>query len=73
MIALIRLLLFFISFSLAIVLTLLFIDWLLGHRLFIPFAKLLRFKRDDVEKTSKKVDEIFGEPIGKKTRRKKKV
>ena len=56
-----------------------FLDWLLGHRLLIPLAKLLRFKADDVERTGKKVRDILGdddvksEKVGKRAKRRTKT
>jgi hypothetical protein len=36
-----------------------FIYYLIGHRKFVPWAKILKFKRDDLQKTSEEVDEIL--------------
>lgn len=71
-VALIRLLLFFFLLALGFALIVLILDWLLGHKLLIPIAKLLRFKIDDVTKTQKKVDEILGEPVAKSKKKAKK-
>jgi len=70
MLTLIRLFIFFIFYATALIVVFLLIDWLLGHRLLIPLAKALRFKIDDVERTSKKIDKILGGSVDK--RRKKK-
>ena len=43
-----------------------FIYWLIGHRRFVPWSRVLRFKREDMQKTSKQVDEILDDKNGKK-------
>lgn len=56
-----RILMMFLLVSFAIVVIFLLLDALLGHRLLIPLARILKFKIDDVERTEKKVKEILGE------------
>lgn len=50
--------------------TLILLDYLLGHRLLVPIAKMLKFKQDDVEKTEEKVNEIFGNKKDEKSKSK---
>lgn len=71
MLTFVRLLLFFLIIDVIIIFLFLWLDWLLGHRLLILIAKALRFKQDDIERTTKKIDEILGGSVEKK--RKKKV
>lgn len=54
-----RVILFFFIIDFVIVSLFLLLDFMLGHRLLIFFARILKFKQDDIEKTEQKVDEIF--------------
>jgi len=65
-----RLLLFFILLSAGIVALMYLIYVLLGHRLFVPMFRILKFKLDDLQRTSKKVEEIMGDDVAKKIRKK---
>lgn len=38
-----------------------FLDLMWGHRISILVARFLKFKKDDVEKTTEKVEDILGE------------
>ena len=66
-----RLLLLYLLISLLIVAIVFLIDIMLGHRLLIPFARTMRFKIDDVEKTEKKVEEILGDDYAEEKRKTK--
>lgn len=70
-----RLLLLFFIIAFFVVVIFLLLDYILGHRLLIPIAKMMKFKQDDVERTEEKVHEIFGverdEKKGKSDKRKK--
>jgi uncharacterized membrane protein YuzA (DUF378 family) len=48
------------------------IYWLIGHRKYASWAQILRFKKEDMQKTTDKVDKILGDTNGKKTKRAKK-
>ena len=66
-----RLLLLYLLISLLIVAIVFLIDIMLGHRLLILFARAMRFKIDDVEKTEKKVEEILGDDYAEEKRKTK--
>lgn len=57
----IRIFLFYFLIACVISMTLVFLDLMWGHRLSILLAKFLKFKKDDVENTTEKVEEILGE------------
>ena len=69
--AYLRLVLFFLLLSAGIMSLLYLIYVILGHRRFVPIFRVLKFKLDDLQRTEKKVGEIMGEKVGKRTKRKK--
>ena len=61
-----RLILFFLIIDAVLLGLFLLVDFLLGHRLIVPLARLFKFKIEDLKKTEKKVDDIMGEEYSKK-------
>lgn len=60
-----RVFLFYFLIACVISMALVFLDLMWGHRISILMARFLKFKKDDVEKTTEKVEEILGEDSDK--------
>lgn len=67
-----RILLFYFLFASLLLIFILFVDWIFGHRLLIPIARLLKFKSEDIERTANKIDGIMGGSNRKSKNNKKK-
>ena len=70
--AYLRILLLFFLLATGFAVVVLIVDWIFGHKLLIPIARVLKFKIDDVKKTQKKVDGILGDSVAKKSSKKRK-